>query len=355
MRILFWLSLFIIAYHFFIYPLSLWLIAKFKYRRVKRESFFPSVTLIIPVYNEEKIIAEKIENSLSLDYPKEKLEIIIASDGSTDNSNRIIANYLNRGINFISYEKHMGKSALINKTVPKARGEIVVLSDASGMLNKEAIKEVVKNFSDPQVGCVYGVYHIWQGSNYDKFEKRYLNFDFYLKKLESKIYTTLGASGSLYAIRKDLFLPLKEDTINDDFFIPAEISLKGLRTIYEDNAHIFDKINTDLKSELRRRIRLTVGGWQQVFRLSRLFNPKRTFLAWQFFSHKFLRIMMPFCFLSLILSSFFCYRIFFWFLIFLSCLSLMFLKSIFLTFLLGNLAGIVGTYKFFFKRGRLIW
>lgn len=357
MKFLFFASLLIIAYHFLIYPLSLWIIVKFISRKVKKQDFFPAVTLLVPVYNEEKIIAEKIENSLSLDYPREKFHLLFASDGSTDNSVKIIREYLDKGITFIESAKHLGKASLLNKTILQAKGEIIVLSDASGMLNREAIKEMVKNFYDPQVGCVCGIYHIWQkeGSPCDDFEARYLDFEFFVKGLESRIYTTLGGLGALYAIRKKLFIPLREDTINDDFFISSNIVLKGFRTIYEKKAHIFDKIKTDLKSEFRRRIRLIIGGWQQIFRLRGLFSLRRPFIVWQFFSHKFLRIIMPFCFLFFILSCTVFYKFFFWFMIFIAFLFSIFLRNLFLIFLLGNLAGIVGTYKFFFKKGRVIW
>jgi len=371
--IVFWCSAGLLLYAFVCYPVSTYLLSKIvRYKTSKDDTFQPEVTLIIPARNEEHVIEEKICNSLELDYPKEKLQIIIASDGSTDRTDEIAKRYEGRGITSVIFSENIGKAELLNKTIPEAKGEIIVISDASGMLNNRAVREMAKNFADKKVGCVCGIYHIEgkKKSRVDRFEERYYNFETLLKRSESSIYTTLGGHGALVAIRKDLFIPLKRDTLNDDFIISSRIVLKGFRTIYEGRAHVYDKIHTTLAGEFRRRVRIAAGNWQQIYLLRDFIGAGRYFVALQFFSHKILRTITPFLLFILFFSCIILEGTVFKAIIalllgglllaVLGCLTyghtatFRFVSIPFFIFL-ENAAYALGAYKYFFARKTIKW
>ncbi len=314
-KILFWLLLLALIYTYFGYPALVWIVAKFvrwtPQKRLpvrnKEESpagsrhihfrhlDWPRVSLFIPAFNEEKVIRLKIENSLELDYPPDRLEIVVASDGSFDLTNEMIAAYSAREIRFFNYTDREGKTALINKTIPRLSGDIILMSDASAILDQNAVKELVMNFSDPRVGAVSGVYEFekWDRSVRGKGEWLYWKYETGLKKLESRIYSVIGAHGALLAFRRELFEPLPPEAINDDFIIPMRILEKGKRVVYETNALAREESFADSFADFNRRSRIFVGNLQQILILKRLLNPLRGWPALSFISHKVLRTFSP--------------------------------------------------------------
>ena len=309
LKSIFWLSLSALAYTYFGYPLLVSALVAFKKKRALCASpadaeEYPLVSLMIPAYNEEAIIRRKIDNSLELDYPPSRLEIVVASDGSTDRTNAMLKSYSRNEIRAIVYRKRQGKTAVINKTIPKLMGDIVVLSDASAMLAPDAIKRIIEHFKDPGVGCVSGKYILGNGdeSNRGKGEGLYFRYESFLKSKESKFNSILGAHGSLYAIRKALFQPLGEEIINDDYIIPMQVVAQGYRSVYAQDALSVEVAGTTIAGEAVRRRRINIGNVQQLVVLRNLLNPRQGKIAFQFISHKLLRLLSP-LFLLLLLST----------------------------------------------------
>lgn len=260
------------------------------------EMTLPSVSLIIPAYNEEKVIRDKIVNCLWLSYRPEKLEIIIASDGSTDKTNEIAREYANQGVRLIDFSTRSGKTQLINKTVPKAKGDIIVLSDASSLLSIDSIQILVRHFFNSAVGCVSGTYKLINANDTSRSagEGAYWRYEALLKTHESRLNSILGAHGAIYAFRKELFQEIPPYAINDDYILPMKIVEQGYKVVYERDALGVEIAQTNLANEFKRRVRIMAGNFQQIFLLKQLLNPFRGIISFQFFSHKVMRLISPF-------------------------------------------------------------
>jgi cellulose synthase/poly-beta-1,6-N-acetylglucosamine synthase-like glycosyltransferase len=256
---------------------------------------WPFVSFLIPAYNEQHVIRQKVENTLNLDYPKDRLRITVVSDGSTDQTNDMLASYGEHEIQFIARPKRRGKTTVLNKIIPKLAGDIVVLSDASGLLQADALKKLIRHFSDPKVGCVSGVYSFETDdeSLRSMTERIYWQYETFLKKYESRVHSVIGAHGALYGFRRHLFEPLDKKAINDDFILPMQIIRQGYRVLYEPDAIVIERESTNLTGEFQRRIRINVGNFQMIYVLRSLLNPKRGRVALQFISHKVLRTLSP--------------------------------------------------------------
>ena len=296
----------LLAYAFFLYPAILFGLAR---RRPVPDpgNFEPRVSVLIPVFNEEAVLPEKLENCLALDYPPDKLEIVFASDGSTDRSVEILRARNPGRATVIAYPVNRGKTAVLNETIPQLNGEIVVLTDASGLLNPEAVRRLAAHFADARIGCVCGVYHIIKEgrSHLDTSESSYHGFEMKLRLWEGRIRTTLSGTGSLCAFRRAEFRPLPADLINEDYVLPARLALGGQRVIYETGAHIHDKLSTGFRQAFRRRVRIAYGNWQQIGYLKPLLNPFRGFVSWVFYSHKLLRMALPYLLVAVLAAAFF--------------------------------------------------
>ncbi|MGD9874711.1 MAG: glycosyltransferase family 2 protein [Kiritimatiellia bacterium] len=294
----------ILAYLFLVYPAVLFLLAL--RRPVPQASGYePGVSILIPVYNEECIVRAKLENCLALDYPPEKLEIVFVSDGSTDRTADILRASAGGRVKIVDCPVNRGKTAVLNEAIPTLRGEVVILTDASGLLNPEAVRRLAAHFADEQIGCVCGIYHIVKEgrSQLDSSESSYHGFEMKLRMWEGRIWTTLSGTGALCAFRRADYKPLPDGLINEDYVLPARIALGGRRVIYESGAHIHDKITTGLRQVFRRRVRIAYGNWQQLAFLKQLLNPRRGYLAWIFYSHKVLRMALPFVLLAMLVSA----------------------------------------------------
>lgn len=263
----------------------------------------PSVTLIIPAFNEEFWLKRKIENSLNLDYPRDKLKIIIVTDGSTDGSVEIAGN--EPRIVHLHQTQRRGKAAAMNRAMKFVDSEIVIFSDANALLNPEAVRELVSHFRDSAVGCVCGEKRVaMQGRKEAAVagEGIYWRFESRIKKWEARMGSCIGAAGELFAIRARLYHEIPEDIINDDLIISLRIALQGFRIQYAPGAYAMETASSDMREEFKRKIRIAAGNLQSILRLPELLNPFRHgMLTFQYVSHKFLRsFVVPFCFMILI-------------------------------------------------------
>ncbi len=296
--IAFWISCIVLFYVYFGYPILILFLSKliprpfvkFSEDELKDASMLPAISIFIPAYNEEHVIEKKIRNTLELDYPKDKIEIVVASDGSDDKTVEIAKLYSDK-IRLIAYDMREGKTSLINKTIPKLKGEIIIFSDASAMLAVNALKNLISPFKDATIGSVSGLYILRDASSTSRAEGEgfYWHYETFLKTNESTFYSILGAHGALYALRKSLFRTLPARAINDDYILPMYGVQQKKRAVYEPGAIATEETTTSVEGEMKRRIRISVGNFQQLILLRKLLNPFRGRIAFEFLSHKFLR------------------------------------------------------------------
>lgn len=306
MAILFWLIFMLILYTYIGYPLLLFILARFKAITVNKAEIFPSVSLIIAAYNEEKLIEEKILNCLLLDYPKDKIEIIVASDCSTDKTNEIVKKYEQENVKLEIAEKRAGKTAGRNRAIPRAQGEIIVLSDATGMYGKDVIKKLVRNFNDKTVGCVGGLLRYENSSNsaIGSGEGLYWRYEVLLRKLESLLGNLTAVSGSIYAFKKELYKRIPEE-LADDLIVPLTVKKSGFFTIFEPEAVCVEKAAKDGREESAKRIRIANRNISGLIYMKELFNFFRYgVFSLELFSHKILRLLMPALLAGLLTVSF---------------------------------------------------
>ena len=300
----FWWSLGVLAYIYTGYPAMVWLLARLFGREPARRDVAPMVSLLIPAYNEEAHIEAKLQNSLALDYPKPRLEIVVASDGSTDRTNATVECFKPQGVVLLAMSHNVGKASLLSRTVPLLRGEIVVFSDASSELEPDALKRLVRSFADPRVGCVSGLYRLRGSSDLRAHgEGLYWRYETFLKRQESRLHSILGAHGAFYAIRRTLFARVGESEINDDYLIPMRIVAQGYRAVYEPGAVCWEREAASVEGEFARRRRIAAGNCQQIVELRKLLSPWRGWVALCFFSHKVLRTFAPILLLAVLVSS----------------------------------------------------
>lgn len=284
LQVLFWLGVGIVTYTFLGYPLLVGLLARCIHRPVQKAAITPQVTLLIPAYNESPVIAHKIENSLALDYPPERLEIVVVTDGSDDGTDDIVAGYAEQGVRLYHQSLRQGKMAAVNRVMPSVGGEIIVLSDANAMLAWGSLRALARNFADSSVGGVAGEKRVLGGG-----EGLYWRYESFLKRCDSALSSVMGAAGELFAIRHCLFEPPPLDTLLDDFVISLRLVERGWRVVYEPEAFVTENPSPRLMGEWQRRARNAAGGFQAIRRLPGLLNPAKGWVAWQYFSHRVLR------------------------------------------------------------------
>ena len=285
--LLFWLSVGIIIYTFLGYPLLITLLARIRKRPRRQAPITPSATLFISAYNEEAIIASKIENGLALDYPPERLKIVVMADGSDDNTAAIARRYPQ--VCVYHQPARGGKIAAINRGMPFVDSEIVVFSDANTMLDPGTLRAIARNFADPNVACVAGEKQVLGGG-----EGLYWRYESHLKRCDSEVSSVIGAAGELLAIRRDLFTPSEADSVVEDFIMSVRFVEAGWRVVYEPEAIAREAPSPSLAADWQRRTRIAAGGFQSIPRLPGMLNPARGLMAWQYVSHKVLRWITPF-------------------------------------------------------------
>jgi cellulose synthase/poly-beta-1,6-N-acetylglucosamine synthase-like glycosyltransferase len=309
MELIFWISASLILYGYIGYPVILLLLSRFHGDGPKIEDrsphTLPSVSLVIAAYNEKGVIGKRIENILELDYPKENIEIVIASDGSTDGTDDVVKKYSARGVKLFRIEGRVGKVNVINNVVPRLNGEIIILSDANTFYMKDAIGKLVRNFEDKSIGCVCGELTFYSGNENEviSLEGAYWRYEQFLKRSEGSRGILLGANGGIYALRRDLFVALPSDTIIEDFVLPMKILEKGYKVIYEPDAVAYEETSQKISQEMERRIRIGAGDFQALLLTWRLLNPLRGFTALSYFSHKVIRWFAPFLLMSAFVSN----------------------------------------------------
>jgi cellulose synthase/poly-beta-1,6-N-acetylglucosamine synthase-like glycosyltransferase len=306
-ELIFWCSFSFVLYVYGGYPLLLWLWKACASKPVCKRPGEPTVTIIIAAYNEEATIERKLSNCLEIDYPKDKLQIVVSLDGSGDGTERIARRYEGSGIQVVSSDMHVGKAAALNRAVDLARGDIIVFTDARQRVHPSAIRELVSNFADAGVGAASGELVLRNQSSdredtgsvglYWRYEKR-------LRIWESCVHSTIGASGALYAVRREGFRPIPDDLILDDVAIPMQAVLAGRRLVFDSNARVFDVACTP-DVEYRRKVRTLAGLCQLMNRMPALLVPGRNPIALQFVSHKVLRLLVPYCLVALFVSNLF--------------------------------------------------
>jgi len=308
-KIIFWTSLFIIFYTYIGYIVLCVLLGRLFGKKVKKKDIYPSLSVVVPCYNEENIIRQKLENLVSLDYPKDKLQIIIASE-SNDKTNEIVSEFKQRGIELYTYEDRHGKTFLLYKTMPKTRGEIVVFSDANAIYQKDALKKISRNFYDERIGAVSGVLTINNPneSAISNGEYIYKLYEGVLRKSNSLLGCVLNADGSIFAIRKKLYAPIDIER-GDDFELVVRIVINGYRSLFEPEAISYENASITIKAESNRKIRMVSWFLKSSIILLKEMTLKLKFgLIIQMVSHKFLRWFSPYFFMAILISNFMLWR-----------------------------------------------
>jgi len=291
------LSFAVIVHVYIGYPLVLKLLSLITPKKVPLvdEDFLPEVSLLISCYNEADVVDEKIQNSLAIDYPKDKITIVIISDGSDDGTDEIAHSYSSQGVKLIRQEGRLGKTSAINLAMEQVTSDIVVFSDANAMYKPEAIKKLVRNFADENVGYVVGaaLYTDGKTSSAAASENIYWKYELALKTMESNLHSVVGGDGAIYAIRKSLYITLDAKDIND-FVNPLQIIEQGYRGIFEPNAICLEETAGDFSKEAKRKQRIVNRSFRGLMKVKAVLNPfKYGFFSFEVISHKLLRWLMP--------------------------------------------------------------
>jgi len=301
---IFWLCLTIIGYTYIGYPLLLWLFARISPIEVAAAQITPDVTVVIAAMNEEKNIGDRLENILSQGYPPERFEIIVVSDGSTDRTDEIVQSYKGRNVTLLKLEIRQGKAIALNEGIDSARGEIIVFTDARQSFAPGAISQLVANFADSSIGCISGELKFFDNSSGIHTEMGgYWRFEKWIRSNESRSGSVVGATGSIYAIRKALYQPLPSGTILDDVLTPLNIVMQGYRCIFDGGAIVYDIISETVNQEWRRKVRTLAGNWQLLSLRPALLLPAINPILWRLISHKLLRLIVPFALVILFWSG----------------------------------------------------
>lgn len=305
-QVVFWACLGVLGYVYAGYPVLVYVVSLLSPKIVKKAEIEPYVTVLITAFNEEAAIRSKIENTLLIDYPADKLEILIASDGSTDHTDEIVKEFKDRGVKLFRQEGRVGKTATQNKAVEIATGEIILFSDATTMYNADVFSTLLPNFADESVGCVAGrlVYVDDASTTVGKGARRYWGYETFLKTAESRACSLIGASGCLYAVRKSAYEPLYPEACSD-FLICTSVYRKGMRSVFAPDAVCFEETNDHADDELKMRVRVISQTFTDLWRNRDMLNPFRSgFFSIQLISHKLLRYAVPVILLILLISNF---------------------------------------------------
>ncbi len=305
-KLVFWLSMAVPVYAYLGYPVALFLMRLVLHRPVRQQPFEPTVTVLIPAYNEAEHIEGKIRDSLALDYPAEKMEILVACDGSRDQTPRI-AQSLADGVRVrvLSFPENRGKISTLNDGVREAHGEIVVFTDATALLYPDSVRWLMTNFADPEVGAASGRYTVVRADEVGigKSEDFYWKYETFLKVQESELDSMLGAHGHLHAIRRELYPYPPAGTINDDYVIPVSVLAHGHRAVYEPRAVVYEEARE--MTGFGRRIRIMAGNVQQIREIKGLLRPFRPLPVFFFLSHKVIRLAVPFAMVAALVTNLF--------------------------------------------------
>ena len=308
-EILFWTCVAGIVYPYVGYPIVAWAISRF-YRdpvQVAENSVppndWPMVSLIIAAYKEEKVILPRLVNATLLDYPVDKLEVLVGVDGREDVTGELVSGFQDSRIRLVQYPQRRGKASVLNDTVPQAKGEILVFSDANTMTQPDSLKRLVRHFRETQVGAVCGKLELIDPSSGQNVDGIYWKYENFLKGCEGRINGLLGVNGGIYALRRELYDPIPSNTIVDDFLIGMRVHLKHKTLIYDPTAIALEETPDTIGQEFHRRTRIGAGGFQSLRWLAPLLNPARGWIAFTYWSHKMLRWFCPLCMLGALIAN----------------------------------------------------
>lgn len=294
----YWASLGTVAYTYAGYPVLIVLMSKLRRKPIAKAPIQPSVSIVVAAHNEAKHIGTKLENLLALEYPQDKIQIIVASDGSSDGTDNIVKSFSDRGVILVRLDQAQGKPSALNEAVKHATGDVLVFCDARQRIDRNAVKALVSCLADSTVGSVSGELYMDDAKGpgaYWKYEKL-------IRNAESNAGSVPGVTGALHAMRRDFFRPIPKEAILDDMFTPLQVMLKGYRVVFEPEAKAFDH-EADTKDEFLRKARTLTGNFQLLTYFPELLNPLKNHIFWQFTSHKLLRLVCPYALVSLYASN----------------------------------------------------
>ena len=307
MKWVFWIAVAAIGYAYVGYPLWLWLRSRWSPRPVRRGGVEPAVSVLMVVRNEEAVIGRKLENLLALDYPSEKLDVVVVSDGSSDRTEALLQEFArNPRVRCLMKQLPQGKAAGLNDALNLAYGEIVMFTDARQTIEPAALRYLVENFSDPEVGCASGELMLGDPESgetgrgmglYWRIEKK-------IRELESASGSVAGATGAIYCARRDLLEPVPEGTILDDVLLPMQTVRKGFRVVFDSRARAWDSPNLGESREFSRKVR-TLSGNYQLLQLAPWLLSSENAIRFEFVSHKLFRLVVPFALVALFVASMF--------------------------------------------------
>ena len=304
-QIIFWLSFAALFYTYIGYPILVYLMSVFRPLEINKSEILPSVTVLITAYNEEQDIRAKLENTLRVDYPKEKLEILVASDCSSDKTDEIVKEFAGKGVKLYRQTERLGKTMAQNAAVERAAGEIILFSDATTMYESNVLRAMLPNFADATVGCVAGklIYVDDSSSNVGKGAKSYWNYETFIKTSESRTCSLIGASGCLYTVRKSAYRAMYAEACSD-FLICTIVRRQGLRSVFEPTAVCTEETNRQTGKEMQMRIRVIGQTFTDLWRNRAMLNPfKHGFFAVELISHKVFRYAVPLFLISMLLTT----------------------------------------------------
>lgn len=286
----------LLAYHYLVYP-ALVIGGSSLARRHAPPAppEWPSVTFIVAAYNEERVIADKLRNTLALDYPKHRFEIIVVSDGSNDQTEAIVRSFAPQGVVSLHEPQRRGKTAALNRAVSRASGDVVIFSDANNDFSPDAIRMLVRHFADPRVGGVCGAKRIKPAADRQSSvgDGLYWRYESAVKFAESRIGTITNADGEIFAVRRLLYRPVPEHIINDDAQITLDLVGQGYQVLYEPEARSYELASIRIQDDFHVKVRMVAGGFQTLAENAAVLFPLRSWFAWAFFSHKTLRWLAP--------------------------------------------------------------
>ena len=296
-QVVFWSALTCIVYVYFGYPLLLMVWRKLGRRPVQKHPYEPTVSLLIVMHNESANVRAKLDNCLDLDYAKKKLQVIVSLDAPTDDTEALVREYADAGVTVAYSQTRRGKAAAINNGMMIARGQIVVFADARQRFESNAIRELVANFADPSVGAVSGELILLDADGREAANAvgLYWRYEKAIRAMESEIHSVPGATGAIYAIRRDLFEPLPPNTVLDDVMIPMRIVLRGKRAVFDPKAWAYDRVTETPEIEYEKKLRTLTGNYELFAQMPRLLLPWRNPIFVQLVSHKAGRLIVPYC------------------------------------------------------------
>jgi cellulose synthase/poly-beta-1,6-N-acetylglucosamine synthase-like glycosyltransferase len=299
---LFWMSLFLLTYTYFGYPVLIKVLSRLRNRSIVKQDFYPTIAIVMSVHNEELIISTKLENLLALDYPSDKLEIIVVDNGSSDGTavqvRSVIGQYPHRQILMIETPHSGGKATALNFGVEACSSEFILFCDARQKIARDAVNILSSVFADPQVGAASGELMIES----EKGPGLYWRYERAIRQAEGQFDSTIGTTGALYMIRRSLFRTFPPNLILDDVWLPMQIALQGHRILFVSEAKVYD-CEVAIDREFQRKTRTLAGNFQLLETLPRLISPFHNRLFWQFFSHKICRLLCPYALFTVLFAN----------------------------------------------------